>query len=46
MESKIIRMHAMKAYGRSRSTSTPGRGGWLASRLGRFTSKSKALPFE
>jgi hypothetical protein len=46
MESKIIRMHAMKAHGRGGSTSAPDRGGWLASRLGHFTSNSKALPFE
>jgi len=46
MESKIIRMRAMKAYRRSRRTSALDRSGWLASRLGRFTSKSKALPFE
>ena len=46
VESKIIRMRAMKAYRRSRRTSALDRSGWLASRLGRFTSKSKALPFE
>jgi len=28
VESKIIRMHFMKAYGRSRRTSAPDRGGW------------------
>jgi len=37
-------MRVMKAYGRSGRTSALG--GWLASRLVRFTSKSKALSVE